>query len=204
MRRLIIGFFCLLTATCLSQTINWKKGNPASLIKKEDSFKLVFDYTHMKVDTFSSEDDFIETTVRKYNLKEPSRGDKWKKEWFSDRTNVFIPRFDLLFSKHTKNKISYSTTNNNSEYVLVIHTTRTSLGFGNHLIYSTIVWAAECDFDIYVYKSENLKEPLLVGTIEHVKGADCGGYYYETGVRIGESYARLGRELGKNLTQHLK
>jgi hypothetical protein len=204
MKRGLIGLLWLLSIASVSQTVNWKLGNPASLIKKGDTFKLIFDYSQMKVDSFSSEENFIETTVGKYNLKEPSRGDKWKKDWFSDRLNIFTPRFELLFSKHIKRKISYSTKNNSSNYVIVVHTTHTYLGFGEHLIYSLVVWAAECDFEISIYKSDNMKEPVLFGTIDHVKGADSGGYYYETGVRIGESYARLGRELGKNLTEHIK
>ncbi len=194
----------MISVICTSQSIKWQYSDPGSFVKKGDTFKIVFDYGQMKVDTFSSEALFIQTTVDKYNLREPSRGDKWKKDWFSDRLNIYKPRFDLLFSKYIKNAISYSTTNDSSTYILLIRTTRTYLGFGEHLIFSAVVWAAECDFEISIYKKGNLNEPVAIGAIEHLKGADSGGYYYETGVRIGESYARLGRELGKNLTQHIK
>ncbi len=184
-----------------AQTIHWEKNEIASSIKKGDTLKIVYDYSKMKVDTFSSEQSFIALTVEKYNLREPGRGNKWKNDWVSDRVNMFQPRFETLFRKHLQKKAAYCVTCQNADIVIVVRTTRTSLGYSNHLIYSMFSWAAECDFEINIYKGNNFKEPIAIGFLERARGQDYGGYYYETGIRITEAYARVARAIATDIAK---
>jgi hypothetical protein len=201
MYKIFLFLFCCIVLTIRSQDVNWDKNEIASHIKKGDTLKIVYDYSNMKVDTFLSEQRFIESTVESYNRKEPGRGNKWKADWFSDRVNMFQPKFETLFKKYLEKKTAYCVSCTNADFVVVIHTTRTHLGFGYHLIYSLFVWAAECDFEVTIYKADNLKDPIAHGFMEHLKGRDSGGYYYETGLRIAEAYARAGRAVGESISK---
>lgn len=203
MYKIFLFLFCCVAFTVKAQDIRWEKNEIASNIKKGDTLKIVYDYSNMKVNSFLSEEEYIETTREKYNYKEPGRGDKWKQEWFSDRVNMYQPRFETLFKKHLEKKAAFCVSCQKSDFVIVVHTTRTHLGYSDHLIYSSVAWAAECDYEITIYKADNLKDPIAHGFMEHLKGRDCGGYYYETGLRITEAYSRAGRAVGASISELL-
>ncbi len=203
MVKAFIGIMVCLAITCTAQTIHWEKNEMPSFIKKGDTLKIVYDYSKMKVDTFSSQELFIKSTVQKYNLKEPGRGDKWKSDWFSDRVNMFQPRFETLFRKYLQKKMAYCVNCQNADFVVVVRTTRTYLGYSNHLIYSMFSWAAECDFEIDIYKTDNFKDPIAIGFLERARGQDYGGYYYETGIRITEAYARVARAIATDIVKKI-
>ena len=75
-----------------------KEGNIETLkgIKK---INLKYDYSGMEVGK-KAEKEYIAEKKEALNKKESGRGDKWEKDWYSDRNRRFEPRFEEEFNKY--------------------------------------------------------------------------------------------------------
>lgn len=183
-----VALFALQPA--FAQKFKIKEGSLDAL-KGVSKLNLAFDYSDMSVGKFKTEAEYIDKKKGEYNKKEAGKGDKWEKDWIADRTERYAPQFTELFNKNCE-KIQAG--NFASEkYTMMIKTTRTEPGFNIAITRKN----AEIEGEILITETGNPSKVLLVMSFEKALGRSFGGYDYDTGFRIQEAYADLGKALGK-------
>jgi hypothetical protein len=160
-------------------------------IKSATKLNLEMDYSEMSVGKFKTEAEYLTKKKSEYNKKEEGKGDKWEKDWIQDRKERFQPEFKTLFNKHC-NKFEAGDFPK-EKYTMIVKTTRTEPG------YNVVVSRknAEVDGEIIVVETANKNNVLLRIKFTKALGRTFGGYDYDTGFRIQEAYADLGKALGK-------
>ncbi|MCB9169546.1 MAG: hypothetical protein H6597_06515 [Flavobacteriales bacterium] len=165
-------------------------------LKGQKKVDLAFTYDNMKVGKYD-EPEYISKKTEEYNEKEPGKGDTWAKSWVSDRESRFEPKFEVLFNDG--GKIQGARGNDDAQYQLKVHTTFTEPGFNVGVMRRD----ASINADVYLVEKSSGKE-LGKMTVVGVPGGQFGGYDFDSGSRLTESYAKLGKELRKWLDKKLK
>lgn len=172
-----------------AQRIKTVNGNE-DILKNESVVNIEFVYDGLSVGKFDKEEDYIKNKTAEYNKKEPGRGDSWAKSWVSDRESRFEPRFINEFQDATG-----MTVKKDAKYTLVFKTT--SIEPGYNIVISRK--NAEIDAEAWIVETADKTKKLAEFTINNAPGRIYGGYDYDTGTRIQESYAVSGKRLGKYL-----
>ena len=81
-------FIMLLSATLYSQNVEILEGDYSNL-KGISAYNLIFDYSNIKIPDYDSEKEFLNYKVQEYNSIENGKGEKFKKDWYSDREKYF-------------------------------------------------------------------------------------------------------------------
>lgn len=184
--------FCFLQAV-VAQKIKTKEGDP-SVLKNEATVNIEFTYDNISVGKFADEKDYIKKKTDEYNAKEPGRGDIWAKNWIADRANRYEPKFIDLW-----NITSKKTTNKDAKYTLIFKTK--SIEPGYNVAGGMVAFGgrknAEIDAELWIVETANKSKTVAIITIENSPGGTWGGYDYDTGTRIAESYAKAAKSLCK-------
>ncbi len=168
----------------------------AKEIKGQPKINMVFTYENMSVGKFSKEQEYVESKKAEYNKKEAGKGDKWAEAWVGDRKARFEPQFIELFEKNS----SFAAGNYpDAKYTMVINTSRTEPGYNIMISRKN----AEIDMEITIIETATKRE-VAKYSIKSAPGRTFGGYDYDTGARIEESYAAAGKYFGKNLMDDIK
>lgn len=196
MKNILLSITALLLAVFANgQRIKLISGN-ASALKGETKINVVFTYEKMRVGKFEDEADYIKYKKEEYDKKEPGRGDKWEQAWIDDRAGRFEPNFIEMFEKYTPFAAgNYS----DAKYTMIVNTTRTEPG------YNIYISKKNAEIDLYITIQETAtKKTIAEYTVKNAPGRTFGGYDYETGQRIEESYATAGKHFGKELKGDIK
>ena len=173
-----------------------QKGN-LSALKDAGKIQLVYDYDKMRVGKYVNEEEYIKERVAQRNQKEPGGGDKWKAAWYDDRERRFEPKFDELFNKYVqKYGLEAGKDYTDAPVKAIVRTTFTEPGFNVGVVRRS----ASIDAVIIFVDNKTGKE-LGKLTALKVPGKDAMGYDFDTGVRIQEAYALLGKATGKYLAK---
>ncbi len=166
-----------------------------SFLKGQKKLLCKYVYDDMRVGK-KTEKDYIEGNKAKLNGKEAGRGDKWETMWFEDRENRFEPKFEDLFNKGVeKRDVVAGSGYTDAEYTMTIKTTWTEPGYFVGVssrpayISGTIVFT-KTGSDKVLAEIEFLKAP-----------GNSVGATWDTGERIKESYAKLGKTLSAYLAK---
>ncbi|WP_232831764.1 hypothetical protein [Taibaiella helva] len=198
MKTKLMTLFALLSLAVLqpafAQKIKVTEGS-TDVLKGVSKLNLTFDYSDMSVGKFKTEAEYIDKKKGEYNKKEAGKGDQWEKDWKSDRTERYAPQFTELFNKSSDNlKVGeYSS----EKYTMTVKTTRTEPGFNIAIARKN----AEIAGEILITETANPSHVVLRLSFEKALGRSFGGYDYDTGFRIQEAYADLGKALGKYLNK---
>lgn len=192
MMSLIAVVALLSTQPVLAQKLKVQDGKKEA-VTDAGKMNIEFDYSTMRVGKFKTEAEYVEKKTTEYNKKEEGKGDKWAKDWVADRADRYEPQFIELYNKHAKN----SSVGNNpgAKYTMIVKTTRTEPGFNVHVARKN----AEIDGEVWVVETANKSNVVLKISFEKALGRSFGGYDYDTGFRIQETYADLGKALAKYL-----
>ncbi len=189
---LIVGLLFLFSSTNLfAQKIKLVSGD-LSFLKGQTKLNVEYIYDGMMVGK-KTEVEYIKDRMEKYNKDEPGKGEKWLTSWKGDRTKRFQPKFEELLNKYLEPaKVSVSANNSDAKYTLVLKTTFTDPG------YNVGVSRKPSYIDVEVTFIETGKSATELAKITMLKapGQDWGGYDFEAGYRIQESYAKSGKTLG--------
>lgn len=167
-------------------------------LKGQKVLKVSYDYSNLSVGKFDKEDDYIAEKVADYNSKEAGKGDKWKEAWFTDRATRFEPKFELLFNENSK-QLQCSQTAADANYEMIVHTTFIEPGFNVGVMRKPAFLNAEIKFvNISTGKTE------AVMTVKNCPGRDAAGFDFDTGYRIEEGYAKLGKSMAGFLAKKMK
>lgn len=193
---------CLLAAAlffstdALAQKVNTKSGKFEAL-KGQDKVNVAYRYDNMGVGKFEKEEDYLNEKVTEKNEDEPGSGDEWKRKWIDDREARFEPKFEELMSNYLEDEGMKVGRYPDAKYTLVVHTTFTEPGFNVGVMRRP----AMINADIYLVETGNMDKKLGLATIEKVPGRDAMGYDFDTGYRLQEAYAKLGKTFAKYLVK---
>lgn len=178
-----------------AQRIKKLEGDPAALAG-ETKLNVEFTYNGMSVGKFDKEADYIASKKADYNKKESGKGDTWEKSWVADRKARFEPNFTELFEKNTPFALGNYP---DAKYTLQVNTTRTEPGYNIYISKKN----AEVDMEITIVETASRKT-VAKYSVKNAPGRTFGGYDYDTGQRIEESYAAAGKHFGKELKGDVK
>ena len=173
-----------------AQKISVKKGD-LGFLKGQKSLLVTFDYSNMAVGKFDKEEDYIAKKVEDYNKSEAGKGDKWREAWKNDRASRYEPKFEELFNEYTsKTGITGKRDVADAQFEMNIHTTFTEPGFNIGITRKP----AFIDL-VITFINISSGEELAVMEVDNCPGRDAFGYDFDTGYRIEEAYAKLGKSL---------
>lgn len=201
MKRTILFFVTLLFAcsSAFSQKVIKASGSLEAL-KGEKVFNLKYSYDNLIVGK-KKEADYINEKVREYNSKEKGKGDGWKEAWYNDRVTRYHPKFEELFNKYISgNGMSASVDNDEAKYTIHIKTTWIEPGWNIGISRSS----AYINVSIEIYETKKPDSLTARFSVNKIPGSDAMGYDFDSGLRISEAYAKLGKIFGKYLVKNLK
>jgi hypothetical protein len=192
MKKLFIALLIPMLASGLilnAQKITVEKGSAGAV--KGQKMLATFDYSNMAVGKFATEDEYIAKKIADYNKDEAGKGDKWAVSWKGDRATRYEPRFEELITKYgEKTGISASRTATDAKFEVNVHTIFTEPGFNIGVMRKPAYINV-----IVTFKDISSGQEVAVLKVENCPGQDAMGYDFDTGVRIEESYAKLGKAL---------
>jgi len=176
-----------------AQKIKLTDGDP-SVLKGEEKLKLVYTYDNLNVGKMT-EADYIAKKREEANNREPGTADKWEASWKGDREENYEPKFEELLNKYLEGEnLKADKEFEDAKYTMVVHTDFIEPGFN----------VGVARRPAYIDATVNIIETATgesVATITVLKspGADAMGFDFDSGYRIGEAYAKAGKEIGKLL-----
>ncbi len=190
---LFIACLLLFGATASAQGVKVISGSVTAL-KGEKDFLLKYDYSNMKVGK-NTEEVYLKEKMEERDKKEPGAGEKFKQGWLDNRKNRFEPKFETLFNKYLGEKgCSGSQTKSDAKYTIIIHTVFTETGYNIGISR----YPAYINVEIEIVETATNKSVAKL-EIKKIAGQDFGGYDYDVGSRLEESYAKCGKILAKFL-----
>lgn len=196
-KSIILMIFVSLVFLAQAQKIKLVSGN-LTFLKGEKAINLQYYYDNVKVGDMD-ESKYIKKKVTEYNAKEPGKGDKWLENWKNDRKTRYEPKFEELFNKYleevnTKAKEGDAT----AQYTLLIKTKMIEPGFNVGVVRRP----AKIDVEVEISAAGSPENKLAELTIFDVPGADAMGFDFDSGERISEAYAKLGKALAKYIIKN--
>ena len=160
-----------------------------SVLKDEQSINTEFTYDNMKVGKFDREEDYVRTKIADYNKKEAGKGDTWAKNWVADRQSRFEPKFNELLEKSSDMSVNRK---KESKYTLIFKTSFTEPGFNIGIMRKN----AEMNGEAWIVETANRNNVIARISVQKALGRTFGGYDFDTGERISETYADAAKALG--------
>lgn len=176
------------------------KSGSVDFLKGQQILLVSFDYSNLGVGKFEKEDDYVKQKVADYNKDEAGKGDKWKEAWFNDRAARYEPKFELLFNENMAEKnLKCDRNASDAKFEMQLHTTFIEPGFNVGVTRKP----AYINVDVTCKEIASGKE-VMVMTVTNCPGRDAMGFDFDTGYRIEEAYAKLGKSLAAYINKNLK
>jgi hypothetical protein len=166
-------------------------------LKGQQKLLVKYDYSNLSVGKYDKEADYINDKVAEYNKDEAGKGDKWKESWLSDRPSRFEPKFEELFNTTGDSKIGCSQ-DSDAKYEMLVHTTFVEPGFNIGITRKNAYINTEI-----VFKEAATGKEVATILVSNCPGRDAMGFDFDTGYRIEEAYAMLGKSLARYLLKAL-
>ncbi|HEU4551297.1 MAG TPA: hypothetical protein VFS25_00620 [Chitinophaga sp.] len=195
MKKLIalFAFTGVLALTGKLQAQEIVKGN-LNFLKGATGVNVTFVYDDLTVGKEGKEANYIKRKKAEKEAKEAGSGETWEQNWQADKEKSYKPRFIKLLCKYTGWPLSEDT---KEKYTMVVNTQFIEPGYNVGISSG----AAVLNLEITIYDSADMKKVLCKITMEDVKG---GKGQFDTATRIGEAYAKAGKELGKLIAKKTK
>jgi hypothetical protein len=184
----------------LAQRVDLRSGD-VSVLSGQKTVNVEYDYSQFGVGKFATEQEYLDKKSAEYNAKEAGKGDAWKKAWVEDRKNRYEPKFEELFNKGLEDKgITAVKARPDAQYTLIVKTKFIEPGFNVGVMRKN----AYVDYEVDLVESANKSAKVAEIGMRNVPGGQFGGFDFDTGVRIAESYAKAGKSLAAFLDKKLK
>ena len=165
-----------------AQKIKIIDGDP-SILKGQTSVEFKFTYDNMAIGKFPNGQDYIDKKTAEYNAKQAGKGDRWAKEWVTNREARYEPKFIDLFLKYSSMQEKAD-----AKYTIIFHTSFTEGGYNVYVSRGS----AEISGEAMIVETAHPDKVLATISIEKAPGRTFGGDDYDSGTRITESYADAG------------
>ena len=196
----VMAISLLAADASLAQRVDLRSGD-VSVLSGQKTVNVAYDYSEFGVGKFATEQEYLDKKSAEYNAKEAGKGDAWKKAWVEDRKARYEPKFEELFNKGLADKgITAVTGRPDAQYTLIVKTKFVEPGFNVGVMRKN----AYVDFEIDLVESANKSSKVAEISMRNVPGGQFGGFDFDTGVRIAESYAKAGKSLAAFLDKKLK
>lgn len=154
-----------------------------------------YNYDDMAVGKFKTEEAYIEKKKTEYNEDEPGKGDRWEEEWHADKENTYQMKFEQLFnlvmiSEETGMEVGFFPS---ADYTLIVKTNFLEPGFNIGISRKD----ASINVEIMLVKTEEPGNIITQVNMDKVPGRGAMGGDFDTEYRIGEAYAKCGKELAQ-------
>jgi hypothetical protein len=191
--KLLKSFAVLLATTIVTchvsaQKIKVVEGNLDAL-KNETNVITEFTYDNLMVGKMS-EADYIAKKRGEAEKKEAGKGDQWEKAWKDDRKTHYETQFNNLFAKEGKFNIDLK-----AKYTIIVHTTFIEPGYNIGISKKS----AYINLEVIVVETANKNKVIAKVTINKSPGRTFWGGDFDSGIRIGEAYAKAGKELAQKI-----
>ncbi len=202
MKKLIVVLLCVIAFVFSSnaQKVKVKQGD-LNFLKGQTELHVKFVYDNLGVGKFDKEEDYVNKKVRDYNKKEPGRGDAWHKAWIADRDEHYEVKFEELMNEYL-DKINLQIGNHytDAKYTLIFDTYFIEPGYNIGISRRNAYISAKAIF----VETANPDKILCIIDLIKAPGRTYGGSDYDTGVRIGEAYAKCGKTFAGFILKKLK
>lgn len=158
-------------------------------LKGITKFDIVFDYSNVSIPHYESEKLFLATKVAYYERQIKGKGEKFKKEWFANRKDIYEPMFVKSFNKWFNKK--EETISSSANHSISIEITNLYTGYNVAVVNQAGKISA-----IFTVSNKSTKKLLFKGRVNNIKG----GRSYEMSDRIAISYYNL----AKNISLYIK
>ena len=187
----LIGLF---TINLNAQKIKLVDGD-IGFLKGEKNLGVNFIYEEITVGKMS-EEAYIEKKVAEAEEREPGTGETWPDQWYGDRTGHYEPKFIELFNDVMAEKgVSLTKDVESTNYTMVVETIFIEPGFNVGVARKS----ASINLVVEWVDTDNPEEVLATFTIDKSPGGLPFGGDYDSGVRVGESYAKAAKYYAKYL-----
>lgn len=170
------------------QEIEVLSGNP-EYYKKAGNYHILFDYSDLIIGGYKDEEAYIKYMREDAELRRKS-ADEWEEKWYSDRKNVFEPKFLELFHKYAGSKIKLDQEEKGQNFVLVLHTQFIEIGFNRNFQKSPTY----INVLVTIAEKNGTGESLVIA-VKYVIGDEVMSSYSSDFRRIEEAYAKCGKVL---------
>jgi len=195
----VIAFAAIGASDSFAQRVDLKSGDVA-VLSGQKTVNIEYDYSEFGVGKFATEKEYLDKKSAEYNAKEAGKGDTWKKAWVDDRKNRFEPKFEELFNKGMADKgLQAVQSRPDATYTLIVRTKFVEPGFNVGVMRKN----AYVDYEVDLVESANKSAKVAEINMRNVPGGQFGGFDFDTGVRIAESYAKAGKSLAAFLDKKL-
>ena len=192
MRAIILVLAVMIGLSAQAQKIKLVSGD-LSFLKGQKDLLVEFVYPEdMKVGKML-EADYIKKKQSEAEAKEAGTGEKWLRMWKADREEHYQPKFIELMNTYLEKKhVQVSDDATAALYKIVVTTTFIEPGFSVGIAHKP----ASVNLSISFVEIATGKEMAKI-TID--KSPGTAAFDYDSGYRIGEAYAKAGKELAKFL-----
>jgi len=192
-KTILLAIIIAFVSSSFAQRVTQVNGEYSALngFKK---LKLEFVYDDNMTVGKKTEKEYIAEKRAKYEEKHPGEGDKWENGWKNSRKERYEPKFEALFNKvMSKKGVEASQSVESYDAIMTIHTYFIEPGFNVGIMKkpSLVSW--------YVIFTDKDGKELLKLDSKNSPGASSFGGDYDASGRIGESYAKGAKTLGKVL-----
>ncbi|WP_026631601.1 hypothetical protein [Dyadobacter alkalitolerans] len=195
----VIAIVAIGATDTFAQRVELKSGDIA-VLSGQKTVNVEYDYSEFGVGKFATEKEYLDKKSAEYNAKEAGKGDAWKKAWVDDRKNRFEPKFEELFNKGMADKgLQAVQSRPDATYTLIVRTKFVEPGFNVGVMRKN----AYVDYEVDLVESANKSAKVAQLNMRNVPGGQFGGFDFDTGVRIAESYAKAGKSLAAFLDKKL-
>jgi len=164
-------------------------------LKGEKTVDIDFVYDGMLVGNGMTNDQYLTKKTKEYNDKEKGKGDTWAIAWINDRERLYEPKFLELYNSRMDGAQKADKENNDAKYRLIVKTVATEPGYNIGISKRPSSVGALIQLVAIAAPTEVLGEMI----VSNCPGANAMGFDYDTGGRIAEAYAKLGKEVATYL-----
>lgn len=194
MRKLVLISMCVFGAIVANaQKISYT--GSLTCLKNETAVNYQFTYDNMMVGKMS-EVDYISRETDEAEQKRAGRGEVWRTQWESDKKNVYPEKFKELFAKYGKIKPS----DEPQKYTLIVNTDFLEPGFNAIAVRRD----AMVNLTVKIVETANPENVVATVTILKVPGSTFWGTDISVADRVGEAYAKAGKDFGATVAKYCK
>lgn len=181
-----------------AQRVDLRSGD-VDVLAGQKTVNVQYDYSEFGVGKFATEKEYLDKKSAEYNAKEAGKGDEWKKAWVADRQNKYEPKFEELFNKGLEDKGLKVSQGTDAKYTFIVHTTYLEPGYNVGVMRKNAYLNYKIDL-VETAGKKNMAEMVLT----NIPGGQFGGFDFDSGTRISESYAKAGKVLAAFIDKKLK
>ena len=177
-----------------AQKIKLQDGN-LKFLKGVKDLGVEFTYEDLTVGKLT-EEQYIANKVEDANDREPGSGDNWSDLWYGDRPDHYEPKFIELFNIIMLEKgVTLTESVESVDYKMIVKTIFIEPGFNVGIMRKSALINLIIDF----VATDDPTTILATFTIDKSPGGTPFGYDFDSGIRVGEAYAKASKYFAKYL-----